>query len=170
MINVQISSPFPNYVIGENMKTYTYICRYLLHIYIYIYMVNSQLSSPLPWGGVKQDDGIITVILYDSPIVRRGVKQDDGNHTVILFDSPQGQGGPQLGIYHMYIYDIYQLSYIQYIYIVYKIYTLFDLAPPKQNFWLRQWAQTLSSIVQKVFHSPALFINTVGNQPVIGCC
>ena len=25
------------------------------------------------------------------------------------------------------------------IWIVYTIYTLLDLAPPKQNFWLRQW-------------------------------
>ena len=33
-----------------------------------------------------------------------------------------------------YIY----ISIIIYIYIVYKIYTQVDLAPPKQNFWLRQ--------------------------------
>ena len=26
-----------------------------------------------------------------------------------------------------------------YRYIVHKIYTLLDLAPPKQNFWVRQW-------------------------------
>ena len=27
------------------------------------------------------------------------------------------------------------------IYIVYTIYTLLDLAPPKQNFWVRQWSR-----------------------------
>ena len=30
-----------------------------------------------------------------------------------------------------------------YRYIVHKIYTLLDLAPPKQNFWVRQWLRTI---------------------------
>ena len=41
------------------------------------------------------------------PIVRGGVKQDDGNDTVILFHSPQGQGGPQLGIYQKFFCNFF---------------------------------------------------------------
>ena len=40
---------------------------------------------------------------------------------------------------YLYIYINY------YIYIVYKIFTLLDLAPPKQNFWVRQWHFYLSN-------------------------
>ena len=39
-----------------------------------------------------------------------------------------------------------------YRYIVHKIYTLLDLAPPKQNFWVRQWIQRQNLSTPTNFH------------------
>ena len=45
-------------------------------------------DSPSDCGEVEYDDGNVTVILFDSPSDCGKVEYDDGNVTVILFHSP----------------------------------------------------------------------------------